>query len=77
MIVYHVTTFKKMTKYMKSGQINPPVRAWESLQEAERFSLSTRRRVILRLKFPENAERLEGHRGKAFVLHRPLPFYGY
>ena len=77
MIVYHVTSYAKLTKYIKAGQINPPVRAWESIEEAERFSLSTGRRVILRLRFPNNAERLEGHRGKAFVLQQPLPFYGY
>ena len=77
MIVYHVTSYKKLSKYLKSGQINPPVRAWESIEEAERFSLSTGRRVILRLKFPPDAARLEGHRGKAFVLRQPLPFYGY
>ena len=77
MIVYHVTTYKKLTKYLKSGCILPPVRAWESVEEAERFSIQTGRRIILRLKFPNNAERLEGHKGKAFVLYEPLEFGGY
>ena len=77
MVVYHVTTYKKLTKYLKSRCILPPVRAWESIEEAERFSIQTGRRVILRLKFPNNAERLEGHKGKAFVLHQPLEFKGY
>jgi len=77
MIVYHVTTFKKLSKYRKAGHIKPPVRAWETLAEAERFSISTGRRVILRLKFPDAAAKLEGHRNLALVLLEPLPFSGY
>ena len=61
MIVYHVTSLKKLNKYLKSGQIEPPVRAWENIEQAERMSLSTGRRIILRLKFPDNAEKLPGH----------------
>lgn len=33
------------------------------------MSLSTGRRIILRLKFPNNAPKLEGHFGQARVLH--------
>ena len=68
MVVYHVTTVKKLQKYLQEGGIKPPVRAWECLSSAERFSKQTGRKILLRLKFPENAERLEGHRGEAFVL---------
>lgn len=68
MIVWHVTTVKKLQRYKDSGGILPPVRAWESLEAAERFSKQTGRKIILRLKFPPQAERLEGHRGQAFVL---------
>ena len=50
-IVWHVTTLKKLNRYASAGRIMPPVRAWENLAQAERFSLSTARRVILRLKF--------------------------
>ena len=71
MIVYHVTCLKKLNKYLKSGQINPPVRAWENIEQAERMSLSTGRRIILRLKFPDNADKLEGHFNKAMVLNQP------
>lgn len=71
MIVYHVTCLKKLNKYLKSGQINPPVRAWENIEQAERISLSTGRRIILRLKFPDNADKLEGHFNKARVLNQP------
>ena len=77
MVVYHVTSAKKLDRYIKSGRIIAPVRAWESIEEAERFSKSTGRRVILRLRFPKNAARLEGHFGKAFVLHSDFPFKGF
>lgn len=69
MIVWHVTTVKKLKRYKDSGGILPPVRAWDSLPAAERFSKQTGRKVILRLKFPNTAERLPGHRGEAFVLN--------
>lgn len=74
MIVYHVTSLKKLEKYLKSGQINPPVRAWENIEQAQRMSISTGRRIILRLKFPDNAPKLEGHFNQARVLYKPLPF---
>lgn len=69
MIVYHVCTVNKLKRYKANGnKINPPVRAWENIQQAERFSLSTGRKVILRLKFPNNAPKLEGHFNQARVL---------
>lgn len=71
MIVYHVTSLKKLNKYLKSGQINPPVRAWENIEQAQRMSISTGRRIILRLKFPYNAKKLEGHFNEARVLNVP------
>ena len=71
MVVYHVTSLAKLNKYLKSGQINPPVRAWENIEQAERMSLSTGRRIILRLKFPDNSDKLEGHFNEARVLNHP------
>ncbi len=71
MIVYHVTSFKKLTKYARSGAILPPVRAWEAIEDAERFSKQTGRPIILRLKFPENAKKLGGHRSVARVSNAP------
>ena len=71
MVVYHVCSFKKLLKYKETGGINPPVRAWENIQQAERMSLSTGRKIILRLKFPDNAAKLPVHFGQARVLqHR-------
>lgn len=34
MTVYHVTTLKKLNKYLKTGYIKPPVRAWENIEQA-------------------------------------------
>jgi len=68
MIVYHVCSHSKLQKYIKSGGITPPVRAWENIEQAERMSKSTGRRIILRLKFPNNTPKLEGHFNQARVL---------
>ena len=70
MIVYHVTSYAKLTEYIETGFIVAPVRAWETANDAERFSLSTGRRVILRLNFPDTAEKLDGHFGRARVLRQ-------
>lgn len=77
MIVFHVTTLKKLEKYKKTGAILPPVRAWENEQQARRMSISTGRKIILRLKFPNNAQKLEGHFNQARVLDYPLEFKGF
>lgn len=74
MVVWHVCSFKKLDKYRKNGVILPPVRAWEDIEYAKRMSVRTGRRVILRLKFPDNAEKLEGHFNAARVLDTPLKF---
>jgi hypothetical protein len=76
MIVYHCCSLKKLKKYEKTGRIIAPVRAWENIQQAERMSISTSRRIILRLKFPNNAPKLEGHFNQARVLHHDLIFNG-
>jgi hypothetical protein len=68
MIVWHVCSTTKLDKYRQTGGINPPVRAWENIEQAERFSKSTGRKVILRLKFPDDAPKLEGHFNQARVL---------
>jgi len=71
MVVYHVTSLAKLNKYLVSGQINPPVRAWENVSQAERMSKSTGRRIILRLRFPDDCKKLEGHFNQARVLLQP------
>ena len=71
MTVYHVTTLKKLNKYLETGFIKPPVRAWENIEQAERMSKSTGRKIILRLKFPDNADKCEGHFNQARILYEP------
>lgn len=68
MKVYHVCGPKRLADYQKAGKIKAPVRAWRDVYEAIRFSVSTGRPIILRLKFPDNAERLPGHGGNAVWL---------
>lgn len=77
MIVWHVCSSKKLKQYEKAGRILPPVRAWETIEHAQRMSISTGRRVILRLRFPDNAEKLDGHYNAARVLNTALPFSGF
>jgi hypothetical protein len=74
MIVYHVCSLKKLHKYEKTGRILAPVRAWENIEQAQRMSISTSRRIILRLKFPDNAPKLPGHFNQARVLNHDYPF---
>lgn len=74
MVVYHCCSLKKLDRYRKSGRIIAPVRAWENIQQAERMSKSTGRRIILRLKFPDNAPKCPGHFNEARILYHDLPF---
>lgn len=68
MIVFHVCSYKKLLRYMKTGYILPPVRAWETIEHAKRMSISTGRKIILRLRFPANAAKLVGHFNQARIL---------
>lgn len=77
MVVYHVTTLKKLHRYIARGSIKGPVRAWKKIESAERFSKQTGRRLIIRLKFPETAKQLFGHRGEAVYLDEDLEFPRY
>jgi len=77
MVVWHVCSSKKLRMYERTGMIMPPVRAWENIEQAQRMSLSTGRRVILRLRFPNNARKLEGHFNEARVLDKALLFAGF
>lgn len=61
---------KKLEIYKNVGYIKPPVRAWADIYEAVRFSCSTGRPIIMRLKFPNDAKRLPGHQGNAVVLYQ-------
>ena len=72
MIVYHVCGATKLARYKKQGRILPPVRAWSTIGEAERFSKQTGRQFIIRLKFKdEDVKMLEGHKGMARFITYP------
>ena len=76
--VYHVTSYKKFKKYLKSGVIKAPVRAWKSFEDAVEFSKKTGRQIILRLRFPKDlCETLEGHKGRAVYLSQDYPILEY
>jgi hypothetical protein len=68
--VYHVCGLTKMFRYLIQGYIKPPVRAWKTINEAERFSKQTGRQIILRLRF-DNPKILEGHKGMAYFQDEP------
>lgn len=63
-VAYHVTSLKKLRKYLSTGYIKPPVRAWIDIESAERFSKQTGRRIILRLTM-DNTQPLNGHSERA------------
>ena len=71
MIVYHVIGATKLRRCLSQGYLPPIVRAWKHIKSAERFSKQTGRQIILRLKFPEDAKQLGGHRGEAVFINSP------
>lgn len=77
MIVWHCCSFSKLEKYKKTGKILAPVRTWKNIEQAVRMGISTGRRIILRLKFPNNAPKLESHFNKARVLYSDLEFKNF
>lgn len=72
MVLFHVCDLKLLRKYLASGQIDNPVRAWKSLEGAARFSKQTERRVILRLS-GRTFRPLGGHQDQAMVSDAPYP----
>ena len=72
-VVYHVCGASKLSHYIQAGYIKPPVRAWVDVNEAARFSKQTGRPIILRLKFPDDAKVLEGHKGLARYIKDRYP----
>jgi hypothetical protein len=73
MIVYHVISASKLARCINVGILPPPVRAWKQISSAERFSKQTGRQIILRLKFPDDAQKLPGHRGEAVFINSFYP----
>jgi hypothetical protein len=54
MIGYHVTTPKKLARYVASGRIIQPVRFWPNLHTAKRWAKRTGRQVIIELVVDES-----------------------
>ena len=73
MIVWHVLGANKLQRCLRTGFLPSPVRAWKDIKEAERFSKQTGRQIILRLKFPEDAKQLVGHKSSAFYIDGIYP----
>jgi hypothetical protein len=72
-VLFHVTNPKLLNKYIASGHIDGPVRAWRSLEGALRFSKQTDRFVILRINARKGWRILGGHQGQAMVTDTPYP----
>jgi len=73
--LYHVCSAKKLAKYKHTGFIKPPVRAWRTIEKAEKFSKQTGRHVIIRLKYNPSFKPLFGHEGLAVVSANPYEVY--
>lgn len=67
MLLYHVTNWTLIQKYLKSKKILAPVRAWKSLSGAERFARQTERPMIIILKGNGQFKPLGGHQDQALV----------
>lgn len=70
-VIWHVCSASKIRKYMATGSILPPVRAWTTIEEAGRFAVQTGRTVILRLKSNASFKILDGHKGMGVVSEQP------
>lgn len=77
MIAWHVTTHKRFRHNLENDGIKAPVRAWKNIEDAEKFSIQTGRKLILRIKLPDDTPTLEGHKGNAVIYNRKLPLVGY
>lgn len=51
------------------SRIEQQIRVWENVEQAERFSKQTGRTIILRLKFPNDAEKYKGHFNQARIIY--------
>ena len=71
MVLFHCTNLALLQKYIESGQIDNPVRAWRTLAGAVRFSKQTDRKIILRLAARKDFRQLGGHQNEALVSDRP------
>ena len=57
----------ELNKYRETGYIKSPVRAWESCEDAAKYSAQTGRRLIIRLKLPEDSVIEYRNNGNAII----------
>ena len=70
MIGYHVTTHKKLSRYLAAGRILPPVRFWKFLDSAKAWSKKTNRLVILSIEV-STSHPLPDHRPRGHAFWSP------
>lgn len=61
MILFHVTTPKKVERYEASGRIILPVRGWSTIEAAREWMRKTGRSIVLRIE-GERVHKLPDHR---------------
>ena len=54
MIGYHVSTDKKLRRYITTGAILPPVRFWPNKYTANKWAMKTGRNVLLKIEVNES-----------------------
>ena len=59
--LFHVTTGKKAKLYRQTGQINAPVRGFDTLQAAMAWAMKVGRKVILRVEPVTTPQMLPDH----------------
>ena len=77
-VLYHVTTGRKAKLYRQTGQINAPVRGFDSLMAATAWAMKTGRKVILQVRPVTTPNLLPDHHneyGRAWWTSSvPMPF---
>jgi hypothetical protein len=71
MILWHVTTYKKLKLYHNSGFIIPPVRSWKNIEDAVNFSKQTGRGIIIRLKSDSSFKRDTNYNKEVYTSNTP------
>lgn len=54
MTLYHVTTSKKISRYISTGGILPPVRGWINVTSARNWMERTGRDILLKIEVNES-----------------------
>ncbi len=71
MTVYHVTTLKKLNKYLKTGYIKPPLRVLGTHRTSRKNEQIYRKKNNTEIIIPNNRPKCEGHFNQARILYEP------